>query len=254
MRSLDLNKELDRILDFIRNYLHSSGFEKVVLGLSGGVDSAVTAALAVRALGRHNVIAAMMPYVSSHPDSLNDALKLAEQLKIEARTVLISPLVDYYFDEYDPQANSLRRGNWMARLRMNVLYDLTAKEKALVIGTSNRTELLVGYFTQFGDSACAFEPIGHLYKTEVWQLAALLGIPEKIITKIPTADLWQGQTDEADLGMRYAELDEIIYELTELDLDLAGSLNLKYPREQYQKVERMIRASAFKRQLPPVLE
>ncbi len=254
MRNLDLNKEKDRITCFIRAYLQSAGFGKVVLGLSGGVDSAVCCALAVEALGRENVIAAMLPYKTSHPDSLADALNLATLLGIEHHTIDISPMADAYFNRYEPQAGSLRRGNWLARTRMCVLFDLSARHRALVLGTSNRTELMVGYFTQFGDSACAMEPIGHLYKTEVWQLARLLGIPDKIVAKTPTADLWSGQSDEADLGLSYPVLDEILYALTELDVNARASENLDHPAELYQKVDRMITASAFKRKMPPLLE
>ncbi len=254
MRKLDLQKERIRIIGFIREYLKSAGFEKVVLGLSGGLDSAVCAALAVEALGKENVIAVTLPYKSSHPDSCGDATKLAQILGIEHITIDITPMADAYFDSYAPEANVLRRGNWLARTRMCVLFDLSAKHQALVLGTSNRTELMVGYFTQFGDSACAFEPIGHLYKTEVWELARLLGIPDKIVNKIPTADLWAGQSDEADLGVSYPVLDDIIHALTELDVNVEASANLDHPMELYRKVDRMIRSSAFKRKLPPLLE
>ncbi|MDD4224594.1 MAG: NAD+ synthase [Candidatus Cloacimonetes bacterium] len=254
MRKLDLQPEKIRIIAFIRDYLNGAGFAKVVLGLSGGVDSAVCAALAVEALGKENVIAALLPYKSSHPDSLADAADLARQLGIEQHVIEITPMADAYFNTYEPAADALRRGNWLARTRMCVLYDLSARHRALVLGTSNRSELLVGYFTQYGDSACAFEPIGHLYKTEVWELARLLGIPDKIINKTPTADLWSGQSDEADLGLSYPVLDDILYALTELDVNAGASENLDHPAELYQKVDRMITNSAFKRKLPPVLE
>ncbi len=252
MREFDPPIETERVVSFIRGYMQNSGFGRVVLGLSGGVDSAVCAALAVRALGAANVTALAMPYRTSHPDSLDDALQLAEDLGIACHKIEITPLVDVYFDSIDQEASQLRRGNWMARIRMNILFDHSAKLSALVLGTSNRTELMVGYFTQYGDSACAFEPIGHLYKTEIWQLARSLKISPKIINKAPSADLWQGQTDEADLSMPYGELDEILYELTELDLDFRSSQTLKYPLEQYQRVDRLIRVSEFKRHLPPL--
>ena len=254
LRKLDLQQERTRITGFIRAYLQSAGFAKVVLGLSGGVDSAVCAALAVEALGKENVIAALLPYKSSHPDSQADASHLAGILGIEHHVIEITPMADAYFDTYGPDATPLRRGNWLARTRMCVLYDLSAKHNALVLGTSNRTELMVGYFTQFGDSACAFEPIGHLYKTEVWALARLIGVPDKIVNKTPTADLWAGQSDEADLGLTYPVLDDIVYALTELDVNVGASENLDHPAELYHKVDRMITASAFKRKLPHVLE
>lgn len=254
MRNFDPVLETERIVGFVRGYMQNAGLGSVVLGLSGGVDSAVCAALAVRALGSANVSALAMPYRSSHPDSLDDAQQLADDLGIACHKIEITPFVDAYFNSIDPEASPLRRGNWMARIRMNILFDHSAKLSALVLGTSNRTELMVGYFTQFGDSACAFEPIGHLYKTEVWRLARTLNISPKIIDKAPSADLWRGQTDEADLGMPYRELDEILYELTELDLDFRSSQTLKYPLEQYQRVDRLIRISEFKRHLPPLPE
>lgn len=254
MRTLDLIKERERITGFIRDYLREAGFEKVVLGLSGGVDSAVCCALAVRALGADNVIAAILPYKNSHPDSQADASSFAQSLGVEHQVIDITPMAEAWFGSYAPDANDLRRGNWLARTRMCVLYDLSAARRALVLGTSNRTELMVGYFTQFGDSACAFEPIGHLYKTEVWALARLLEIPPKIVNKVPTADLWAGQTDEADLGISYPVLDELVYTLTELDVNVEASEDLPHPRQLYQKVDRMIRGSAFKRALPPTLE
>ncbi|MDP2173269.1 MAG: NAD+ synthase, partial [Candidatus Cloacimonadaceae bacterium] len=219
MRNLNPHNEIGRICAFIRDYLENSGFEKVILGLSGGIDSSVSAALAARAIGAENVIGVMMPYRNSHPDSLDDATELAILLHIEHHVVSISSMTDAYFAGFEPEATLLRRGNWMARMRMCVLYDLSAKYKALVVGTSNRTELLVGYFTQHGDAACAIEPLGHLYKSEVWQLARELNIPGKIIEKTPSADLWEGQTDEAEIGLRYNELDRILFDLTELDIN-----------------------------------
>ena len=254
MRKLDLQQERARITGFIREYLKSAGFARVIFGLSGGVDSAVCAALAVEALGKKNVIAAIMPYRTSQPESLADAALLARILEIEHHIIDITPMANAYFTTYEPEADKLRIGNWLARTRMCVLFDLSVKHRALVMGTSNRTELMVGYVTQFGDAACAFEPIGHLYKTEVWELAKLLEIPDKIINKTPTADFWAGQTDEADLGLTYPVLDEILYAITELDVNVDASENLEHPTELYRKVERMITASAFKRRLPPVLE
>jgi len=249
-----MSLELERILSFIRDYTHDAGFSKVVLGLSGGVDSAVCAALAVKALGRENVTAVTMPYKTSHPDSHGDAIVLINQLGCQYAYVDISPMADAYFEQSESNLSPLRKGNWLARMRMCVLYDISAATHALVVGTSNRTELMVGYFTQYGDSACAFEPIGHLYKTEVWQLARMLEIPARIVNKIPTADLWAGQTDEAELGMPYQELDEIVYALTDLDINIQATENLDFPLEQYLKVDKMIQRSAFKRQMPPVLE
>ncbi|MBP9038642.1 MAG: NAD+ synthase [Candidatus Syntrophosphaera sp.] len=254
MRNLDLNKEKVRIIDFIRNYLSNAERDILVVGLSGGVDSAVSTALAVEALGSSNVTALIMPYESSNSESVADASELAKQLGIDYQIIDITPVTKAYFENYAPEADHLRIGNWLARIRMCVLYDFSAKLQALVLGTSNRTEFMIGYFTQFGDSACAFEPIGHLYKTEVWKLAKILHIPEKIINKTPTADLWPGQSDEQEIGISYPVLDEIVYELTELHLSISSTENLSYPVELYQKVERMIQSSAFKRRMPLILE
>lgn len=254
MRTLDLTREIDRITEFINNYIHSGGFSKAIIGLSGGIDSSLSAALSVKALGKENVIGLMLPYKNSSPASYEDALLLAEQLGITHQRIDITPMVDSYFDVSQPQADMLRRGNWMARTRMCVLYDLSAKNKALVVGTSNRTELLVGYFTQFGDGACAFEPIGHLYKTEVWQMSAMLNIPEKIIKKTPTADLWANQTDEGELGLFYPQLDEILYLLTEQHLQPDAIIAQGFTSEQVQRVQNLMQRSQFKRMLPPTLE
>jgi len=254
MRNLDLYKEKERIIEFIRSYLSNAERDRLVVGLSGGVDSAVSTALAVEAIGAQNVTALIMPYETSNAESVTDARDLAKQLGINYQIIDITAITKAYFETYAPEADHMRIGNWLARIRMCVLYDFSAKLKALVLGTSNRTELMIGYFTQFGDSACAFEPIGHLYKTEVWKLAKILNIPEKIINKTPTADLWPGQSDEQEIGISYPVLDEIVYELTELHLNISATENLSYPVELYQKVERMIQYSAFKRRLPPILE
>lgn len=253
MRKMDLSTELDNIVSFIRSYVRGNGFENVILGLSGGIDSSLSAALAVRALGKEHVYGIMLPYKNSSLDSYNDALLVAEQLGIQHEKIDITPMVDAYFDTYQKEADTLRRGNWMARTRMCVLYDLSACYKALVVGTSNRTELMVGYFTQFGDSACAFEPIGHLYKTEVWELSRLLGLPDKIINKVPTADLWPDQTDEAELGLKYHQLDEILYALTEAQLSTSDITQQSFTQEQISRVVHLIGRSEFKRKLPPLI-
>lgn len=254
MRELDINLEGHRVVKFIRDYFQRNGFHTAVIGISGGIDSAVSAALTAEALGKDNVLGLMLPYRTSHPDSLNDALTLAKTLGIKHEVIDISPMTDAYFNAYSNDADPLRRGNWMARTRMCVLFDYAAKLSALVIGTSNRSELLTGYCTQYGDSACAIEPIGHLYKTEVRRLATKLGVPETIITKTPTADLWEGQTDEAELGMSYAQLDEILYELTELHVNHEAGGKFSFPLEAYRRVDKLIRNSAFKRTMPPILD
>ncbi|MBN2460377.1 MAG: NAD+ synthase [Candidatus Cloacimonetes bacterium] len=244
--------EIDNIVAFIKKQLHDAGFEKIIVGLSGGVDSAVTAALSVRTVGRENVSALLLPYTHSSQDSLEDAAGLAQKLKIQYEIINISPVVDAYFDNYGKEADSLRRGNLMARVRMCVLYDFSAKYKALVAGTGNRSELLTGYCTQYGDSACAFEPLGHLYKTEVTALARALDIPAAIIKKPPTADLWLHQTDEDELGMSYAELDEILHQLVDLEKSAAEIQNSGIEPGRIERVVNLMKNSEFKRHLPPI--
>lgn len=247
---LNLNLEKERIIEFIRNYCQANHFENLVIGLSGGIDSALSAALAVMAVGNDHVFSFNIPYRNSHPDSANDAALVAKHLGIPHESIELTAFTDSYFELFEPEADRLRRGNWMARIRMNVLYDQAAKYKALVVGTGNRTELLVGYCTQYGDSACAFEPIGHLYKTEVWAMARELGLPEKVITKTPTADLWEGQSDEGELGISYRELDTILMYLTEPE----SYPNCSSLPQTIEKVKKLIRNSEFKRNMPPVPE
>lgn len=254
MRSINLQDEINRIYDFIRQFTANNGFENVIVGLSGGIDSSLTATLAVNALGKEHVHGIMMPYRTSHPYSLADAQKLAEFLDIKTEIVDISPMVDGYFHTYETDADALRRGNYMARTRMCVLYDKSGKYKALVAGTSNRSEILTGYCTQYGDSACAFEPIGHLYKTEVRGMAKLLGIPAVIIEKPPTADLWADQTDEKELGLTYTRLDAILYAMMEKKLSDAQIIQNGYTQEEIDRVKHLVRISAFKRRLPEAME
>ncbi|HEX2694909.1 MAG TPA: NAD+ synthase [Acidobacteriota bacterium] len=236
---------------FIREELGRFGFSKGILGLSGGLDSATCAVLAARALGPENVLALVMPCGASFPADVTDATALARLLGIRSETVDIAPQIDAYFSRY-PTENCILRGNKMARERMSILYDFSAREKALILGTSNKTELLVGYGTIHGDMACAINPMGDLYKTQVRELGAWLGVPKSILEKQPTAGLWPGQTDEGELGITYAELDAILYEMADRRKSVPEIVALGFKAEVVGRVADMVRRSEFKRKLPPI--
>lgn len=253
MRELNYQNEIEKITEFIKQQLNKAGFTKLIVGLSGGIDSSVTAALCVKAIGKENVFGVMLPYRKSHPDSLEHAKQVAERLEIKYEVVDISQMVDVYFKKYAADADILRKGNRIARERMCVLYDLSAKYKALVAGTGNKSELMVGYCTQYGDSACAFEPIGHLYKTEVLKLAKILNLPDSVINKKPTADLWEDQTDEDEMGITYKELDEILYQMLDQEMEYED-LIASFSKDIIDKVKRMIQVSEFKRNTPPIIK
>ncbi|MBS3741671.1 MAG: NAD+ synthase [Candidatus Cloacimonetes bacterium] len=254
MRQINLDKNTKQIKEFIKDYIHNAGKKKGILGLSGGLDSSVVAHLAKDALGKDNLIGVLLPYEKSSSDSLKHGKMIAEKLDIKYIIRDISPMVNSYFDEYAPKADKLRRGNFMARVRMSVIYDLSAAEKALVLGTGNKTELYLGYITQYGDSACAIEPIGHLYKTEVWKLAEKLGVPQEIIEKKPSADLWQNQTDEKELGITYKKADEILYLILEKKLSITEIVSKGFTEDNVKKVLNLMNKSQFKRSMPPSLE
>jgi len=250
MREIDLYKEVENIKKFIVNTLNKTTFQKVILGLSGGIDSALSGALCASALGSENVIGVMMPYKSSSPKSIEHAKLVAQTFKITYDIIPITSMVDAYFDEFEPDANLLRRGNRMARERMCILYDLSAKYKAIVVGTSNKSEIYTGYCTQYGDSACAFEPFAHLYKTEVWQMAKILKIPDVIIDKKPTADLWEGQTDEEDIGISYYTIDEILHFILDEKIGKEEIIKRGFTDHDIELVLKKIEYSEFKRRMP----
>ncbi len=237
----------------LRREVQRVGFERVILGLSGGLDSALSAYLAARAFGPEQVLAVAMPYRTSHPDSLEHARLCARTLGIELRVEDISDAVDAYFSRH-PEADPGRRGNKMARERMSVLYDLSAAEHALVLGTSNKTELLLGYSTIFGDSASAVNPIGDLYKTQVRQIARYLGVPGPILEKPPSADLWEGQTDEGELGFGYEEADVLLLHMVDRRQRREGLVGRGFAPDFVDRVRELVRTSQYKRKLPVILK
>jgi NAD+ synthase len=250
---LKLNTKIVRelLVRFIKDQTTNAGFTKAVIGVSGGVDSAVSAMLAAEALGKENVLGVMIPYRTSNPKSVEDARLVIQATGIRSELVDISKMVDGYCEE-NKITDSLRRGNVMARMRMIVLYDLSAREKALVIGTSNKTEILVGYGTQHGDLASAINPVGDLYKSQIWQLAEALGVPKSVIEKAPSADLWEGQTDETEMGVTYAKLDALLYEMIDERHTDEELMKLGFEEMLVKKVRGMIQRNQFKRR-PPVI-
>ena len=253
MIDLIINTHLARqiLIGFIHSEVTRVGYSKVIVGLSGGIDSAVSCYLAVKALGSQNVLAVRMPYKSSTPDSLEHAQIVIEALGIPSITIPITQMVDPLF-ELLPEASSMRRGNIMARARMIILYDQSEAFHGLVIGTGNKTEILLGYTTLYGDSANALNPIGDLYKTQLRQLARALGVPEVIIQKAPTADLWQGQTDEGELGFTYEEVDKLLYLLVDQRYSPQDCAEAGFAENFVRTVAERIRRNHFKRILPPI--
>ena len=209
---LSINTDLVRELltRFIRTEISRTGFSRGVIGLSGGVDSALAAFLALEALGPENVLAVRMPYKSSSQDSLDHAQLVIDQLKMPSLTIPITEMADGLINKF-PEMSAMRKGNIMARCRMITLYDQTEAFKGLAIGTGNKTEIMLGYSTLYGDSAHALNPIGDLYKAQIRQLSRAMGVPAPIIDKPPSADLWAGQTDEGELGFTYEEADRLLF-------------------------------------------
>jgi NAD+ synthase len=252
---IDPASALEVITGFIRSQLQQTGFTRLVVGLSGGVDSATVAFLAARAIGADNLLAVRMPYASSAPESEADAMRVVTALRCQTERVDITPMVDpmlALIRGNDEATLQVRRGNVMARQRMIVLYDRSAAFDALVAGTSNKTEALLGYGTLYGDMGAAFAPIGDLYKSQLRAVATALGVPDEILAKAPSADLWPGQTDEEELGASYDDLDRILFALVDRRWTVERCVAAGLDRALVAWVEQRVARYEFKRQTPPV--
>ena len=251
--NLSINTTLAReiLTGFVKSEITRVGMSRAVVGLSGGLDSALSCALAVEALGAENVLAVRMPYKASSRDSLDHAQLLIDQLGVQNKTIEITEMVEPLFN-LDPQISKMRMGNIMARERMIVLYDQSEAFKGLVVGTSNKTEILLGYSTHYGDAASALNPIGDLYKTQVRQLSRALNIPAPIIDKPPSADLWEGQTDENELGFTYEEVDKLLFLLVDQRYSPQEAIEAGFNEKFVNAVTTRIRRNQFKRMLPPI--
>jgi NAD+ synthase len=250
---LKINPELvaEILCRFIRAELGRAGFQRAVVGLSGGLDSSAVTFLCARALGAKNVLAVTMPYKTSSEATRRDSQAVVDRLGVRSIDVPITEQVDAYFARF-PEATQLRLANKCARERMTVLYDQSAAFGALVAGTSNKSELLLGYGTQFGDMASAVNPVGDLYKTQLNQLAANLGVPEEILAKPPTGDLWVGQTDEGELGFSYAEVDRLLVLLVDHRWRRAELIRHGFAAEFVDRVAATIRRNHYKRRMPVI--
>lgn len=253
MNELIINTERTRqvLTDFIHREVTGAGFLRAVIGLSGGVDSSLSCYLAVEALGPENVLAVRLPYKTSSAGSLEHAQMVIDALGVQSKTISITEMVDPLFRRF-PEADQVRRGNVMARIRMTILYDQSAAFRGLVVGTGNKTEILLGYTTLYGDSACAFNPIGDVFKNQVRQLARAIGVPQPIIDKPPSADLWEGQTDEGELGFTYEDVDKLLYFLVDQRCHPTDCVEAGFSESFVREVIERVRRNHFKRILPPI--
>ncbi|MCT7615414.1 NAD+ synthase [Aliarcobacter butzleri] len=245
----DWKKIKQYLISFLKDEVSKAGFEKVTVGLSGGLDSAVVAILCKEAFGK-NLNCVLMPSQFSSQSSIEHAIEVCEKFDIRYDIVSIEPMVSTFLKNMDN--DKLRIGNFSARMRMSVLYDISFKEKSLVVGTSNKSELLLGYGTIFGDIACAINPIGEIYKSDEFEFAKLLGVPESILTKAPSADLWEGQSDEDELGHTYKEIDDLLKLMVDDKKSKDELLKLGFEASFIDKINNRMKANAFKGKLPTI--
>ncbi len=250
---LKLNREVvaTYLIEFVRQEILKTGLKKAVIGLSGGVDSSLVAYIAKEALGPENVYGILMPYRTSSRDSIDDAMKVVKDTGIHHSVVDITQPSDAYIEKFEGM-DRVRKGNVFARMRMITLFDHSQALGALVVGTSNKTELLLGYGTWYGDMASSLNPIGDLYKNQVYQMADYFGVPESILKKKPSADLWVGQSDEEELGFSYDVADIVLYHLYDLRYTIDQVVELGFERALVEGIADRVRRNQFKR-LPPII-
>jgi len=247
MKKLDYFALEANLVKFLQDEVKTAGFDRVVFGLSGGIDSATVAVLCKKAFG-HNIKAVLIPSDTTNPVHMSHALMMCEKFDIEAEHVSIKNMLLSYPLELTP----IRKGNLAARLRMSVLYDISSRDRALVVGTSNKSEIILGYGTLFGDTACAVNPIGSLYKTQIFEFAAHLGVIDEILTKAPSADLWEGQTDEGELGHTYEELDKVMVALFEKGKSVEDVVSMGHSKEIIDTVLSRYQNNIFKGKPPRI--
>jgi NAD+ synthase len=248
------SKIAEKLENFLVQKLSESGLDGYIIGLSGGIDSAVSASIAAKAVGPGKLLGLIMPYSRSSAESENDALLLANRLKIKTEKIDISPMINTYYSDISA-VSSIRSGNKMARERMSILFDKAAQHNLLVLGTSNRTEICLGYGTWYGDTACSINPIGMLYKTQVRQLARYYDVPESIVNKPPTADLWPGQTDEGELGLEYDKVDRLLFMMIEKGIISREKLNSAgFENSFIDRAIELLNKFHFKRHLPEIAD
>jgi NAD+ synthase len=248
---MNWNNIKEQLTSFLKQEVQNTGLDKVVVGISGGLDSAVVAVLCKEVFG-DNMHGVLMPSKYSSDSSIEDAKELCEKFNISYETVNISPMVDGYFDNNAKDASPLRIGNLSARMRMSVLYDISARDNALVVGTSNKSEILLGYGTIFGDIACAINPIGQMYKSDEFEFAKFLGVPNSILDKKPSADLWEGQSDEEELGYSYATMDKVLKKLVDENISKEQLIKSGEDEVLINMLEHRIKSNAFKGKLPTI--
>ena len=242
------NIKLD-LIKFLKDEVEKTGLKKVTMGLSGGLDSAVVAILCKEAFG-DNLNCVLMPSQFSSQSSTDHAIEVCEKFNIKYEIISIEPMVSGFIKNMDE--DRLRIGNFSARMRMSVLYDVSSREKSIVVGTSNKSEILLGYGTIFGDIACAIKPIGQIYKSDEFEFARLLGVPESILNKAPSADLWEGQSDEEELGHSYKEMDDLLKAMIDEKKSKEELINLGFEEEFINKIDYRVKSNAFKGKLPVI--